>query len=167
MFSFTWSLDLISMYDHNTHSSSNLIDNIDTEEDFKIMLTKSNSSSQARNAIIEFCCDNLVELANLPHDDLDTSIMNLHKSLWNAIVAVRRVRLNATKCIILHSIRIHFKDRIDCNIPLVADDIAVFSLADINKIRTDYLRSKHTNNTGSNLGDVTVPKITSSKWAKF
>ena len=76
------------MYDHYTHSSSNLMDNMDTEEDFKIMLTKSNSSSQARNAIIKFCCDNLVELDNLPHDDLDTSIMNLHKSLSIAIVAV-------------------------------------------------------------------------------
>lgn len=151
------------MYDHYTYYPSILIDNMDTQADFKIMLTKANFSSQARNGIIAFCCANLVELDNLPHDDLATSIMNLHKSLSNATAAIRRVRLNVTKCILFYSIQIHFKDRIDCNTPIVADDIVAFALVDAHGMCADYLQSTYTKNTVSNFGDVTVLKLTSSK----
>ena len=54
-------------------------------------------------AIIEFCAENLADLARLPKKTLDTGIENLHKSLAN-LPAARRVRLNATKCILLHSL---------------------------------------------------------------
>ena len=95
---------------------------MNTEESFIRVLTTSNFGVTSRNAIVEFCCDTLLELARLPSKELDKSIGNLHKSLSNTVL-LRRVRLNATKCIILHAIRTHFKDRINCDAQLTADDI--------------------------------------------
>lgn len=112
---------------------------MNTQVDFKVMLTTANFSTQARNEIVEFCCNNLAELANLLDDDLDTGIMNLHKLLSNTTVAVRRVRLNETKYIILHFIRINFKDHIDYNEPLATVAIAVLILTDVHTMRDDYL----------------------------
>lgn len=52
-----------------------------------------------RTAILEFCCENLRDLARLPSKDLDSAISNLHKSLANVMPVRNRVHLNATRCI--------------------------------------------------------------------
>lgn len=93
--------------------------------------------------------------------------MNLHKLLSNTTVEVRRVRLNETKYIILYFIRINFKDHIDCNEPLATVAIAALILTDVHTMRADYLQPKHTNKIASNLGDVPVPTLTSSKLVDF
>ena len=73
--------------------------------------------ANARTAIVEFCCENLRELALLPSKDLDSAISNLHKALANVTPAWDRVRLNATKCITLNALRMQCLDRINCNAP--------------------------------------------------
>ena len=77
---------------------------MDTEALFQFILTTATFSARSRNAIIEFCCGSLTKLANLPRSDLDAGITNLHKSLSNVAVVRDRVRLNATTCLIIHSI---------------------------------------------------------------
>ena len=81
-----------------------------------------NCDRNARNAIVEFCAENLADLARLPKKVIDTSIENLYKSLAN-VTATRKVRLNATKCTLLHYLRMHFNDRIKYEAPLEAADI--------------------------------------------
>lgn len=71
----------------------------------------------ARTAILEFCCESLSDLARLPSKDLDSAISNLHKSLANVTPACDRVRLNATRCITLHAIRMQCLDRLNCDAP--------------------------------------------------
>ena len=74
---------------------------MNSQIEFKALLQTTNFGLNARNAIVEFCAENIADLARLPKKTLDTGIENLHKSLANLPVA-RRVRLNATKCTLLH-----------------------------------------------------------------
>ena len=94
---------------------------MDTVASFKQMLTTANFGAKTRDAITEFCCSSLRELADIPTKDLDASISNLHKSLANIDVVRDRVRLNATKCITLHAIRLHCLDCINCKAEYTAD----------------------------------------------
>ena len=112
---------------------------MDSEASFRDILTTATFSAKAQNAIIEFCCSLLTELANLPRLDMDAGIANLHKSLSNAALVRDRVRLNATKCLILHSIRVHFLDRIRCQTPLSNTDITALVHDNISKLRPDYI----------------------------
>ena len=95
---------------------------MNSQSEFKALLQTTNFGLNARNAIVEFCADNLADLARLPKKTLDTGIENLHKSLANLPI-LRRVRLNATKCTLLHSLRMHFNDRLQCGASLEATDI--------------------------------------------
>ena len=85
---------------------------MNTENGLKKVLDVAAFTAKAKNAIAEFICETITEMANLPIKDLDNGVHNLHKALANVPIPNDRVRLNATKCIILHAIRLHFLDRI-------------------------------------------------------
>lgn len=121
----------------------------------------------ARTAVVEFCCETLRELARLPSKDLDAAISNLHKALANVTPARDRVRLNATRCITLHAIRMECLDRINCDAPLDANDIVSLTNLDIMSFRNAYLEAKLTDATTQGLGEVTIPKLTAMKWIEF
>ena len=97
---------------------------MDDRLSFVDILDVAQFNASARTAVVEFCCENLRELARLPSKDLDAAISNLHKSLANVTPVRDRVRLNATKCITLHALRMHCLDRINCDALLTANDIA-------------------------------------------
>ena len=88
---------------------------MNTEAGFRSVLTTANFGSRPKTAIVDFCCDTLSELSHLPRTELNTSITNLHKALANLSTVAHRVRLNATKNTLLHTIGIHFLDQIKCN----------------------------------------------------
>ena len=117
-------------------------------------------AANARTAVVEFCCENLRELALFPSKDLDTAISNLHKALANVTPVRDRVRLNATKCITLHALSMQCLDRIDYKSPYTADDILSFTPDDIVNIRNEYLEATLTDSTTKGLGEVTIPKLT-------
>ena len=77
-----------------------------------------------------------------------------------------RVRLNVSKCILLHSIRLHFHDRISCSAPLDNEEISLLTAADINQMKVDYSEST-LDTTATGLGDVKIPKLTHLKWPEF
>ena len=120
-----------------------------------------------RTAILEFCCENLRDLARLPSKDLDSAIANLHKALANVTPARDRVRLNATRCITLHSIRMQCLDRLNCDAPYTANDIANLTPNDVDEARNEYLESTLSDSTTKGLGEVTIPKLIGSKWMEF
>ena len=126
---------------------------MDTELSFKILLTTAPFSPKARDAIIEFCCGTLTELANLPRSDLDASIANLHKALSNVKNARDQVRLTATKILTLHTICIHFLDRINYAALLDAGDIADLTDDDLVFMRDNYLESTQIQDSFSSLVD--------------
>ena len=65
---------------------------MNSQIEFKALLQTTNFGLNARNAIVEFCAENLADLARLPKKTLDTGIENLHKSLANLPI-LRRVKL--------------------------------------------------------------------------
>ena len=71
---------------------------MDTQNGFKKILTAVGFAIKAKDTIIEFSCESLTDLANIPRKNLDSH---------------NRVRLNITKCIILNAIRLQFLDRIN------------------------------------------------------
>ena len=140
---------------------------MNTQTGLKEVLSTANFSLKARNAIIEFICESITELANLPAKDLDNGVNNLHKALSNIDLIRDRVRLNATKCILLHSIRQHFLDRINCAAPLLQADLATLTNDDINGMREYYLESRESQLLTSGLEETKVPKLTPLKWPDF
>ena len=139
---------------------------MDSQIEFTTLLQTMNFGENSRNAIVEFCAENLADLARLPKKTLDTSIENLHKSLANA-TAARRVRLNATKCTLLHSLCMHFNDRIKCEAPLEATDIQALTIAAISVMKDEYLEAESMMNNESSLLPVVVAKLKPLKWSAF
>ena len=115
---------------------------MDTQNGLQKVLDTASFTVKASAAILEFICESITELANLPEKDLDNGVNNLHKALANTSVARDRVRLNATKCILLHSIRLHFLDRINCAAPLLQADIVALTIDDITGMREYYVESR-------------------------
>ena len=140
---------------------------MDTQNSFKTLLTTARFSAKARDAIVEFCCDSISELANLPPKDLDQAINNLHKALATQANARDQVRLNATKCISLHSIRLHFLDRINCGAGLLAPKIIAIDRTDLNTFRSDYLEATLYQEDTKGLSTVTITKLVTTKWNEF
>ena len=140
---------------------------MDTKASFKSMLTTANYSAKAKDSILEFCCESLSELANLPSKDLDHAINNLHKALSNSPVVANQVRLNATKCMTLHAIRLHFLDRTNCGSKLDRPQIAALTPNDVKKFRIDYLETTLNDTDTKGLSTVSMPKLVSSKWTDF
>ena len=140
---------------------------MDTQASFKSLLTTARFAAKAKDAIVEFCCDSISELANLPSKDLDQAINNLHKALATQAVAANQVRLNATKCISLHSIRLHFLDRINCDAKLIATQITAIDRDQLTEFRSDYLETTLNHEDTKGLSTVAIPKLVSSKWTEF
>ena len=140
---------------------------MDDRLSFVDLLDLAGFNANARTAVVEFCCENLRELALLPSKDLDAAISNLHKALANVTPSRDRVRLNATRCITLHAFRMHCHDRINCDSLYTANDIANLNANDIANIRNEYLESTLADNAAKGLGEVTIPKLTSPKWIEF
>ena len=138
---------------------------MDSEAAFKALLSTANFTADAGKAIVEFCAENLEDLALLPKKTLDTSILNLHKSL--ADLPRNKVRLNATKCTLLHSIRTHFNDRINCQALLNNTQIRAINLANIRIMKKDYLESEETLTIITGLSVVSVSKLDPLKWSAF
>ena len=113
---------------------------MDTEASFLQVLTAVNFGIMIRLAILEFCCENLKELARLTVKELDKSIGNLHKCFANTTQG--RVYLNATKCILLHSIRLHFQDCLNCDAGLETATITALVYGYIQTMRTNYLKAE-------------------------
>ena len=124
-------------------------------------------SVKARDAIVEFICETVTEMAELPVKELDNGVNNLHKALANVPTPANRVRLNATKCIILHAVRLHFLDRIQCSAPLQMADLNALVYADIEQMRDNYLESQEPSALTTGLGTVKVAKLTPLKWPDF
>lgn len=139
---------------------------MNSEAAFKRLLGVANFGVTARNAIVEFCAENIEDLARLPKKTLDTSILNLHKSLAD-VAALRRVRLNATKCTLLHSIRMHFNDRLNCSAPLEAADLALLTNDDILVMKAEYIENEESLHDTSGLSPVIVSKLEPLKWSAF
>ena len=99
---------------------------MDSQAAFTALLITANIGALPRAAVLEFCCEFINELSTLPSKELDTVISNLHKSMAN-LVQARRVRLNASKCIMLHAIRLHFLDRNCCVAPLDAPALTMLN----------------------------------------
>ena len=141
--------------------------NIDTNDSFISILKTALYGTKARDAITEFCCDTLTELANLPPKDLDQAVNNINKSLSNDPVTPNRVRLNATKCITLHSIRLHFLDRINCDAKLTGTEIGQLTDPGIEEFRSDYLDATLKDDDTRGLSEIKVPKLEAAKWIDF
>ena len=80
---------------------------MDTQNGFKKILTASGFAVKARDAIIEFLCESLTDMANMSIKNLDSGIINLHKVLSNEGTVNNCVRLNVKKCILINAI-LHF-----------------------------------------------------------
>ena len=130
---------------------------MDSEASLRTLLSTANFGVTSIDAIVEFCCDNLTDLAAMSIKDLDIGISNLHKSM-SPLPANRRVRLNVSKCILLHAISLHFYDRSLCSAPLEDADIAALVADDITAMKTDYAESSLSQVT-TGLGVVKLPKL--------
>ena len=95
-----------------------------------------------------------------------TQVLNLHKSLAN-LTAARKVRLNATKCTLLHTLRMHFNDSQICEAPLEAADIRALTIADIRVLKDKYFEAETTLDEVSGLTPVVVAKLEPLKWSSF
>mmetsp|Transcript_11806 Transcript_11806/g.14464 ORF Transcript_11806/g.14464 Transcript_11806/m.14464 type:complete len:233 (+) Transcript_11806:148-846(+) len=138
---------------------------MDTEASLRTLLSTANFGVRTKDAIVEFCCDNLNDLSTMSTKDLDIGIANLHKSM-SSLAANHRVRLNLSKCILLHAISPHFYDHSLCFAPLEAADIAALVANNIIAMKTDYAKST-LDHTTTGLGEVILPKIARLKWTKF
>ena len=139
---------------------------MDEEEGFRAVLTTANFGARPRNAIIDFCCETLRELAHLPRSELNTSLANMHKAMANLPNAAHRVRLNATKITLLHAIGLHFLDRIKCNSILDLPEVSALLADDIQEMRAHYNESQLLN-TPDGLSSIVVPKLKSNTWSEF
>ena len=70
---------------------------MNTEADFRWVLTTPNFGARPKTAIVVFYGDKLTGLAHLPKTELNASITNMYKSLANMSTAAFRVRLDVTK----------------------------------------------------------------------
>ena len=140
---------------------------MDDRLSFVDVLDAASFNANARTAVVEFCCETLRDLARLPSKDLDSAISNLHKSLANVTPARDRVRLNATRCITLHALRMHCLDRINCDALLTPNDITNIQAGDVADMCNEYLEATLTDFTTKGLGEVTIPKLTATKWLEF
>ena len=113
---------------------------MDAKNGLTKVLTVANFGVKPRDTIIEFICESLSELATLPTKNLDNGVGDLHKALANVPHAANRVRLNVTKCILLHAIRLHFLDRIHCSAPLEQAGLDSLIYEDVEEIRDHYLK---------------------------
>ena len=138
---------------------------MDSEASLRTLLHTANFGVRPITAIVDFLSENLTELANMSAKDLDVGIANIHKAMATLGVNMR-VRLNVSKCILLHSIRLHFHDRISCSAPLNNEEISLLTAADINQMKVDYSEST-LDTTATGLGDVKIPKLTHLKWPEF
>ena len=138
---------------------------MDSEASLRTLLHTANFGVRPITAIVDFLSENLTELANMSAKDLDVGIANIHKAMAT-LGANMRVRLNVSKCILLHSIRLHFHDRISCSAPLNNEEISLLTAADINQMKVDYSEST-LDTTATGLGDVKIPKLTHLKWPEF
>ena len=77
------------------------------------------------------------------------------------------MRLNATKCITLHAIRLHCLDCINCKAEYTADQIRALTLDNVKKMRTDFLDTTFSDKDTTGLGEISVPKVASNKWIDF
>ena len=110
---------------------------MDAEASLRDILATTNFGVRPINAIVDFLSENLTDLASMQSKDLDLGIANLHKVIASLATA-GRVRLNVSKYITLHSIRLHFHDCIACPDPLDAIDIADLAADDIHAMKADY-----------------------------
>ena len=140
---------------------------MDTPNGFKKILTTAGFAVKAKDAIIEFLCESLTDLASMSSKNLNSGIINLHKALSTEGTVNNRVRLNVTKCILLNTIRLHFLDRINCNASLTMVNINAYATDEINHICTHYLESRQSNEITTGLGEVKVPKLTPFQWPDF
>ena len=138
---------------------------MDTEASLRTLLSTANFGVRTIDGIIDFCCDNLSDLAIMFIKDLGIGIANLHK-IMSGLPAIRHVRLNVSKYILLHAISLHFYDRSLCAAPLQAAKIAALLVDDISAMKTDYAKSTLGQAT-TGLGDVKLFKLTHLKWLKF
>ena len=75
--------------------------------------------------------------------DVDTNtIMPPFFQQTTQLAVINCVRLNGTKCILLHEIRLRYLDRLNCDAPLNMVDINSYATDEINHIRTNYLESR-------------------------
>ena len=111
---------------------------METYNGLKKIITTARFAVKVKDDIIEFICKSLTDLANMPSKNLDSGIINLHKALSNVGTVNNRVRLNVTKCILLHAIRLQFLDRINCDAPLNMVDINAYATYEIIHMRTHY-----------------------------
>ena len=139
---------------------------MNSQVEFETLLQIMNFGQTARTAVTEFCAENLADLARLPKKTLDTRIENLHKALANAI-GPHRVRLNATKCTLLHSLRMHFDDRLTCDAPFEAADIQALTIAEILEMKNEYLEAAPMVDEVTGLIPVVVAKLEPLKWSSF
>lgn len=95
----------------------------DTKVGLRTLFLTANFGVRTIDVIVEFYCDNLNDLTAIPMKDLDVGVANIHQ-LMTSLEANCRVRLNVSKCILLHVIRLHLYDRTRCSTPLEAIDIA-------------------------------------------
>ena len=140
---------------------------MDTQNVFKKIFTTAGFTVKAKDAIIEFLCEYLTDLTNMPSKNVDSGIINLHKTLSNEGIVNNRVRLNVTKYILLNAIRLHFLDRINCNDPLTMVNINANATDEINHIRVHCLESRQSNKLTAGLGEVKVTKLTPLKCSHF
>lgn len=139
---------------------------MDSQAAFTALLITANFGALPRAAVLEFCCESINELSTLPSKELDTAISNLHKSMAN-LVQARRVRLNASKCIMLHAIRLHFLDRNRCVAPLDAPELTRLNFAALQQMRTEYIESVNSTVNTTGLDPVAIPKLLPLKWCDF
>ena len=138
---------------------------MDSEASLRVLFTTAGFGARPITAIVDFLCQDLSELSNMSFKDLDVGINNIHKSMAT-LPANTCVRLNVSKCIILHSIRLHFYDRACCASTLDAGNITALLASDISSMKEKYAESLLTRMT-TGLGEVKLPKLTHLKWPKF
>ena len=138
---------------------------MDSEASLRTLLSTANFGVTSIDAIVEFCCDTLTDLAAMSTKDLDIGIANMHKSM-SPLPANRRVRLNVSKIRLLHAISLHFYDRSLCSAPLEDADITALIADDITAMKTDYAESSLSQAT-TGLGVVKLPKLSHKKWPEF
>ena len=125
------------------------------------MTTTANFGARPTAAIVDFCCDTLIKLTHLPRTELNKSLANMHKAMANLPIVAHCVRLNATKIILLHSIIIHFPDRVKCNSILSMPGIPTLVNGDIQELCEHYNKSQQPT-TADRLSSIAVPKLKST-----
>ena len=140
---------------------------MDTQEGLRTILTTAGFTTKAKNIIVEFLCKSLSELANIPSRKLDAGVINLHTALSNVATIAQRIGLNVTKCRLLHAICLHFLDWVKCATLLDQDEIDLYTIDDVNELRTHYQKLHQSNTLTVGMGDVTIPKLTPVKWQDF